>query len=389
MDIILFSFVFMFSPIRKSHPLLKIANRSLVDLPAPGNLSIWWNFGSLLGLCLIIQILTGLLLAIDYSPHIELAFSSVAHICRDVNYGWLLRNIHANGASAFFFCLYLHVARGIYYSSYYYVETWNLGVVILILTMATAFIGYLLPWGQIRFWGATVITNLFSAVPYLGKALVEWLWGGFGVANPTLTRFFALHFLLPFSIAAISALHLLFLHQTGSNNPLGLRSNSSKVPFHIYYTTKDVVGFLVLLTLLFLIAFFSPNMLTDPENFIPANPLVTPVHIKPEWYFLWAYAILRSIPNKLGGVIAIFAALLILFILPIINAQNSRRGNSFYPLSQLFFWALVRTTLLLTWIGGCPVEAPYENLGRAFTLLYFVLIIFPPVMIKTWDTLIK
>ncbi len=379
----------MFRPIRKSHPLFKIMNGSLVDLPAPGNLSIWWNFGSLLGLCLVIQIITGLLLAIDYSPHIDLAFSSVAHIRRDVNYGWLLRNVHANGASAFFFCLYLHIARGIYYGSYLYVETWNLGVIILILTIATAFIGYLLPWGQIRFWGATVITNLFSAIPYIGKSLVEWLWGGFGVANPTLTRFFALHFLLPFSIAALRVLHLLFLHQTGSNNPLGLNTNSAKVPFHIYYTTKDSVGFLLLLAILIAIAFFTPNLLTDPENFIPANPLVTPVHIKPEWYFLWAYAILRSIPNKLGGVVAIFAALLILFVLPIINITNARRGNSFYPMNQLFFWALVRTTLLLTWIGGCPVEAPYELLGQIFTTSYFILILLSPLLSLLWDNIIR
>ncbi len=379
----------MFRPIRKSHPLFKIMNGSLVDLPAPGNLSIWWNFGSLLGLCLVIQIITGLLLAIDYSPHIDLAFSSVAHIRRDVNYGWLLRNVHANGASAFFFCLYLHIARGIYYGSYLYVETWNLGVIILILTIATAFIGYLLPWGQIRFWGATVITNLFSAIPYIGKSLVEWLWGGFGVANPTLTRFFALHFLLPFSIAALRVLHLLFLHQTGSNNPLGLNTNSAKVPFHIYYTTKDSVGFLLLLAILIAVAFFTPNLLTDPENFIPANPLVTPVHIKPEWYFLWAYAILRSIPNKLGGVVAIFAALLILFVLPIINITNARRGNSFYPMNQLFFWALVRTTLLLTWIGGCPVEAPYELLGQIFTTSYFILILLSPLLSLLWDNIIR
>ena len=379
----------MFRPIRKSHPLFKIINGSLVDLPAPGNLSIWWNFGSLLGLCLVIQIVTGLLLAIDYSPHIDLAFSSVAHIARDVNYGWLLRNIHANGASAFFFCLYLHIARGIYYGSYFYIETWNIGVLILILTIATAFIGYLLPWGQMRFWGATVITNLFSAIPYVGKSLVEWLWGGFGVANPTLTRFFALHFLLPFAIAALRVLHLLFLHQTGSNNPLGLNSNSAKVPFHIYYTTKDSVGFLILFLGLMFIAFFSPNLLTDPENFIPANPLVTPVHIKPEWYFLWAYAILRSIPNKLGGVVAIFAALLILFTLPIINRTNTRRGNSFYPVNQLFFWLLVTITLLLTWIGGCPVEAPYEILGRLFTILYFLLILSFPFLSYSWDRAIK
>jgi len=374
----------MFSPIRKEHPVVKIINSSLVDLPAPRNFSTWWNFGSLLGLCLTIQIITGLLLTISYSPHIEIAFSSVAHITRDVNYGWALRNIHANGASAFFFCLYLHVGRGIYYGSYFLLETWNIGVVILILTIATAFIGYLLPWGQIRFWGATVITNLFSAIPYIGKALVEWLWGGFGVANATLTRFFALHFLLPFVIIAISVIHLLFLHQSGSNNPLGVNSSTTKIPFHSYYSYKDLVGFLMLFSLLIFIAFYSPNLLTDPENFIPANPLVTPVHIKPEWYFLWAYAILRSIPNKLGGVVAIFTALLILFIVPLTNKPKVT-GNRSYPINQSLFWSWVTTCILLTWIGGCPVEAPYENLGRIFTFIYFSYFILIPLLFKLWD----
>lgn len=374
----------MFSPIRKSHPAVKIINNSLVDLPAPINFSIWWNFGSLLGLCLGVQIITGLLLAIIYSPHIEIAFSSVAHISRDVNYGWILRNLHANGASAFFLCLYLHLGRAIYYRSFFLQETWNIGVLILILTIATAFIGYLLPWGQIRFWGATVITNLFSAIPYIGKMLVEWLWGGFGVANATLTRFFALHFLLPFAIAFLAIIHLLFLHQTGSNNPLGLNSNTSKIPFHNYYTVKDIVGFIILLSLLIFIVFFTPNILTDPENFIPANPLVTPVHIKPEWYFLWAYAILRSIPNKLGGVIAIFSALLILFIVPLINNIN-KFGNRIYPINQVLFWCWVITSILLTWIGGCPVEPPYEDLGKLFTFIYFSLYFIPPLVYVSWD----
>ena len=378
----------MFRPIRKTHPAIKVANGALVDLPAPRNLSIWWNFGSLLGLCLVIQIVTGLFLAMHYTPHVDLAFSSVAHITRDVNYGWLLRNIHANGASWFFICLYLHVGRGIYYGSYLYLETWNIGVVILILVMATAFIGYVLPWGQIRFWGATVITNLFSAIPYIGKTLVEWLWGGFAVDNATLNRFFAFHFILPFIVAAAAIIHLLFLHQTGSNNPLGLSSKPALIPFHSYYSTKDAVGFIVLLASLCLVSIFAPNILGDPENFIPANPLVTPVHIKPEWYFLWAYAILRSIPNKLGGVIAIFAALLILFIVPFINTQK-RRGNAFYPINQINFWSLVTVTILLTWIGGCPVEAPYEDLGRVFTALYFVLYLINPLLANFWDSLLN
>lgn len=374
--------------LRKSHPLAKIANNAVVDLPAPNNLSIWWNFGSLLGLCLIVQILTGLFLAIHYTPHIDLAFSSVAHITRDVNYGWLLRNLHANGGSWFFICLYLHIGRGIYYGSYLYLEVWNIGVIILIATIAAAFVGYVLPWGQIRFWGATVITNLLSAIPYIGPSLVEWLWGGFAVDNATLNRFFAFHFLLPFIIAALSAVHLLFLHQTGSNNPLGLSREGDKVPFHIYYTTKDTVGFIVLLIFLTSFALFAPNLIGDPENFIPANPLVTPLHIQPEWYFLWLYAILRSIPNKLGGVIAIFGALIILFFLPFIYPKY-RRGNTFFPINQILFWVLAAILLLLTWIGGRPVEDPYILLGQIFTALYFIYYIINPIIAIAWNHLIE
>nr|QXF29936.1 cytochrome b [Chloeia pocicola] len=376
----------MHSPIRKTHPLLKVVNNSFIDLPSPANISIWWNFGSMLGLCLVTQILTGIFLAMHYIPHIDLAFSSVAHISRDVNFGWLLRNIHANGASMFFICLYLHIGRGMYYGSYLYQETWNIGVILVILVMATAFMGYVLVWGQMSFWAATVITNLFSAIPYIGKTLVEWLWGGFAVDSATLTRFFALHFLLPFVLAALSILHLLFLHQTGSNNPLGLNSNSNKVPFHWYFSSKDTVGFLFLLLGLAILALLFPALLGDPENFIPANPLVTPTHIKPEWYFLWAYAILRSIPNKLGGVIAMFSALLILFSMPLTH-KSMRRGLTFYPLNQILFWCFIATTMLLTWIGGCPVESPYESLGQVFTFMYFSYYLVNPVTLKMWDSL--
>lgn len=260
-------------------------------------------------------------------------------------------------------------------------------MVIILLTMATAFVGYVLPWGQIRFWGATVITNLVSAVPYVGKRIVEWLWGGFAVDNATLNRFFAFHFLLPFIILGASVLHLLFLHQTGSNNPLGLVSDSNKVPFHIYYTVKDAVGFVVFLFRLLMIVLFFPTILGDPENFIPANPLVTPVHIKPEWYFLWAYAILRSIPNKLGGVVAMFSAILILFLLPYINTQP-RRGNRFYPLNQAIYWVMVSNALLLTWIGGRPVESPYEGLGQFFTGFYFLCFLLNPILAYTWEGLV-
>nr|YP_010944241.1 cytochrome b [Nectoneanthes uchiwa]WLW41607.1 cytochrome b [Nectoneanthes uchiwa] len=378
----------MFSPIRKSHPGIKIASGALVDLPAPANLSTWWNFGSMLGVCLVVQLITGLILSMHYSPHTDMAFSSVIHIMQDVNYGWILRYTHANGASWFFICIYLHIARGMYYGSYLYIETWNIGVILVVLVMAAAFVGYVLPWGQMSFWGATVITNLLSAIPYIGPALVEWVWGGFAVDNATLNRFFALHFLLPFIIAALSMIHLLFLHQTGSNNPLGIKSTMNMVPFHMYHTYKDLVGFTALLMSLTFIALFFPNILGDAENFIPANPLVTPIHIKPEWYFLWAYAILRSIPNKLGGVVAMFAAILILFALPLMS-RHKARGLAFYPAAQVMFWLLAADTILLTWIGGRPVEYPYEALGQVFTVLYFILHTAIPLSAQYWDNIIE
>nr|AFM44907.1 cytochrome b [Poecilia butleri] len=361
--------------LRKSHPLLKIANDALVDLPAPANISAWWNFGSLLGLCLIAQILTGLFLAMHYTSDISMAFSSVAHICRDVNYGWLIRNMHANGASLFFICIYLHIGRGLYYGSYLYKETWNIGVVLLLLVMMTAFVGYVLPWGQMSFWGATVITNLLSAVPYVGDTLVQWIWGGFSVDNATLTRFFAFHFLLPFIVAAATLVHLIFLHETGSNNPIGLNSDADKISFHPYFSYKDLLGFILLLTALIALALFSPNLLGDPENFTPANPLVTPPHIKPEWYFLFAYAILRSIPNKLGGVLALLASILVLMVIPFLHTSK-QRSLTFRPLTQLLFWLLVADVIILTWIGGMPVEHPFIIIGQIASFLYFFLFLF-------------
>lgn len=378
----------MFKPIRTSHPAIKHLNNAIIDLPAPNNISIWWNYGSLLGLCLVIQIATGLFLAIHYVPNIDLAFSSAAHISRDVNYGWILRSIHANGASIFFLFLYLHTGRGIYYNSYTLIETWNIGVILFLLTIATAFIGYVLPWGQIRFWGATVITNLFSAIPYIGKTLVEWIWGGFAVDNATLNRFYAFHFVLPFISVVFVILHFLFLHQTGSNNPLGLNGDRDRVPFHTYYTTKDALGYTLAFLFFIIIILFLPNLLTDPENFLLANPLVTPIHIIPEWYFLWVYAILRSIPNKLGGVLALFARLLILFILPITSTSNKQR-LAFYPISQFIFWSLIASWLILTWIGGCPVEDPYITIGQIFTSTYFAFFIINPLLISLWDNLCK
>ena len=378
----------MQKPLRTSHPLFKIANNALVDLPAPINISSWWNFGSLLGLCLIVQILTGLFLAIHYTADINLAFNSVNHICRDVNYGWLLRTLHANGASFFFICIYLHIGRGIYYSSYLFVPTWLVGVIILFLVIGTAFIGYVLPWGQISFWGATVITNLLSAIPYLGIDLVQWVWGGFAVDNATLTRFFTFHFILPFIVLAITIIHLLFLHQTGSNNPIGLNSNIDKIPFHPYFTYKDIVGFLVILIALILLTLINPYLLGDPDNFIPANPLVTPVHIQPEWYFLFAYAILRSIPNKLGGVIALVLSIAILAILPFYHLRKFR-GIQFYPINQILFWIIVVTVILLTWIGARPVEDPYVLIGQILTAVYFSYFLINPLVVKWWDNLLN
>nr|YP_010572568.1 cytochrome b [Chandozhinskia hastaticercus]UZH35933.1 cytochrome b [Chandozhinskia hastaticercus] len=378
----------MNKPMRTSHPLFKIANSALVDLPAPSNISAWWNFGSLLGLCLMIQIATGLFLAMHYTANIDLAFNSVAHICRDVNYGWFLRTLHANGASFFFICLYLHVGRGMYYGSYNYMHTWMTGVIILFLVMGTAFMGYVLPWGQMSFWGATVITNLLSAVPYLGTDLVQWVWGGFSVDNATLTRFFTFHFVLPFIVAAAVMIHLLFLHQTGSNNPLGLNSDVDKIPFHPYFSFKDVFGFIVMVATLIFLSLLEPYMLGDPDNFTPANPLVTPVHIQPEWYFLFAYAILRSIPNKLGGVIALVMSIAILLILPFYNS-NSFRGIQFYPLNQILFWSMTTIVILLTWIGARPVEDPYILTGQILTVLYFAYYLINPLVLMMWDKLVN
>nr|QMP96755.1 cytochrome b [Sphenodon punctatus] len=360
---------------RKHHLIIKVLNHAFVDLPSPSNISAWWNFGSLLGLCLIIQLITGVFLAMHYTADVSLAFSSISHICWNVNYGWLIRNMHANGASLFFICLYLHATRGLYYGSYLYKETWNIGAILLLTTMATAFVGYVLPWGQMSFWGATVITNLLSAIPYVGGTLVNWVWGGFSIDNATLTRFFTFHFLLPFVIMGMSIMHLVFLHETGSNNPTGMNSNSDKIPFHPYFSYKDLLGALMMLTVLLTLTLMYPNLLGDPENFTPANSLTTPPHIKPEWYFLFAYAILRSIPNKMGGwgVLALMLSILVLLIMPLVHTSK-QRSSMHRPISKILFWSLIYTIFILTWIGGQPVESPFILIGQMASVIYFLII---------------
>lgn len=358
--------------ILKTHPILSIVNGMVIDLPSPSNISYLWGFGSLLGLCLVIQIASGIFLAMHYTPHVDLAFLSVEHIMRDVNYGWLLRYVHANGASMFFIMVYLHIARGLYYGSYTKprVMLWNVGVIIFIVMMATAFLGYILPWGQMSFWGATVITNLISAIPYIGNDIVQWLWGGFSVSNATLNRFFSLHYLLPFILTALVIVHLIALHIDGSNNPVGIDSNIDKIPFHPYYSIKDLLGYAIFAIFFSFFVYFAPNLLGHPDNYIPANPLVTPAHIQPEWYFLFAYAILRSIPDKLLGVLALFASLVVLLALPHIHFSQVR-SLQFRPLSKFLYWFFVADFILLTYIGSQVVEEPWITIGQVSSIFYF------------------
>nr|ATA58329.1 cytochrome b [Bolivaritettix sikkinensis] len=374
--------------LRKTNPLAKIINKSLIDLPTPKNISMWWNFGSLLGLCLMIQLITGLFLAMHYTADIEMAFKSTIHICRNVNNGWLMRTLHMNGASMFFICLYLHVGRGLYYESFLLTETWTVGVIIMFLTMATAFIGYVLPWGQMSFWGATVITNLLSAIPYMGNQLVQWIWGGYAVDNPTLSRFLSLHFIMPFIIMVMVMMHLLFLHQTGSNNPLGLKNNQEKIPFHPFFSIKDSITMLMMIMIVMMISLYSPYMLGDPDNFIPANPLSTPPHIQPEWYFLFAYAILRSIPNKMGGVIALVMSIAIMMVLPFYK-KTPFQGLQFYPLNQIMYWTMIMTFIMLTWVGSQPVEIPYIMTSQVLTMMYFTYFLMNSWMLLLWNITIK
>jgi len=359
--------------ILKSHPLLKIVNSYVIDSPQPANISYLWNFGSLLGLCLVIQIVTGVTLAMHYTPSVLEAFNSVEHIMRDVNNGWLVRYLHSNTASAFFFLVYLHIGRGLYYGSYKSPRTltWAIGTVILIVMMATAFLGYVLPYGQMSLWGATVITNLMSAIPWIGQDIVEFIWGGFSVNNATLNRFFALHFLLPFVLAALVIMHLIAMHDTvGSGNPLGISGNYDRLPFAPYFVFKDLITIFIFFIVLSVFVFFMPNALGDSENYVMANPMQTPPAIVPEWYLLPFYAILRSIPNKLLGVIAMFAAILALMVMPITDLSKLR-GVQFRPLSKVAFYIFVANFLVLMQLGAKHVETPFIEFGQISTVLYF------------------
>lgn len=357
--------------------ILSFVSSHIVDYPTPVNLNYLWSFGSTAGLCLVIQIISGIFLAMHYTPHIDYAFDSVEHIMRDVNNGWLIRYTHANGASMFFIVVYCHIFRGLYFGSYIKPRgaLWASGVIIFLLMMATAFMGYVLPWGQMSFWGATVITNLFSAIPVVGDSIVTWLWGGFSVGNATLNRFFSLHYLMPFVIVGAVIVHLSLLHKDGSNNPLGINNTVDTVSFYPYFYVKDLFSFFIFAFVFGLLVFFYPNALGHPDNYIPANPMSTPAHIVPEWYFLPFYAILRSIPDKLGGVVAMISAILVLLLLPLTNTAEVRSGK-FRPIFAFSFWFLVSDFLLLGWIGQKPVESPYIEIGMGATIFYFVYLLF-------------
>lgn len=353
---------------RKSLPIVKILNASLIDLPAPSNITHLWNLGSLLGICLTLQILTGIFLAMHYRSNISVAFNCVDHIIRDIWSGWLVRLLHANGASLFFIAIYIHIGRALYFRSFTLKITWRRGVLIFLISILTAFLGYVLPWGQMSYWGATVITNLLSAIPYIGTILVEWVWGGFSVRNSTLGRFFSLHYLFPFLILGLVICHLVFLHENKSSNPLGIQNSTDKIPFHPYFSIKDITRGLLIFIIFIFINLSRPFLFIDPDNFTPANPLVTPVHIQPEWYFLFAYAILRAIPNKLGGVIALLLSILILLVFLLINKKSQHAKSH---IQSLRFWNLTLVFFFLTWLGIKPVEEPYLTLRIIFTLSYF------------------
>jgi len=356
-------------------PVISTLTNHLIDYPTPSNFNYWWNYGSTAGIFLVVQLITGIFLAMHYTPHVDMAFNSVEHIMRDVNNGWFLRYTHANGASFFFLVVYVHIFRGLYYGSYVKPRAWvwNMGVVLFVLMMATAFLGYVLPWGQMSFWAATVITNLFSAIPAVGPSIVEWLWGGFAVDNATLNRFFSLHYLLPFAIVGVVLIHLSLLHVKGSNNPIGVHGSIDKIPFYPYFFIKDVAGWLFFLLACFLFISYAPNYLGHTDNYIEANAMVTPAHIVPEWYFLPFYAVLRAIPDKLGGVIAMAAAIVSLFFLPVLN-RSEIRSSTFRPIHRKFFWLFVLDWVVLGWIGGNLPETPYTEIGLCATIFYFMYI---------------
>nr|DBA43908.1 TPA_asm: CYTB [Bombus perplexus] len=376
----------MISPIYKIH-MLNLP-MSFINLPTPININYLWNFGSMLGMFLMIQIISGLFLSMHYCPNINIAFNSISNIMKDMNSGWLIRLIHMNGASFYFLIMYLHIARNLFYYSFKLYQVWSIGVSILFLSMATAFLGYVLPWGQMSFWGAMVITNLISAIPYIGQFTVEWIWGGFSINNDTLNRFYSFHFILPFIILMMVFMHLIILHITGSSNPIHSKINIYKINFHPYFSIKDLITIILTFILFMLINLQLPYILGDPDNFKMANPMITPIHIKPEWYFLFAYSILRTIPNKLGGVLMLFMSIFILYLIPLLNLNNLK-NNKFYFINKIFYWWFINIFIMLTWLGGQMIEYPYTNLNLLFTSLYFLYLIFSFMLNNIYDILLK
>nr|QDO71844.1 cytochrome b [Brachidontes mutabilis] len=378
----------MSKPFRKRHWLLKMFSYGLYDLPCPINLSVWWSFGSMLGLCLTIQIVTGFMLSLYYIPHADMAFDSVIYIMRNVHKGWMVRSIHSNGASMFFICIYIHIGRGLYYGSYMDKAVWNVGILLYLMLSAEAFLGYVLPWGQMSYWGAVVISSMLTAIPYVGQTMAEWLWGGYVVNTRTLTRFYSFHFIVPFLMIVVVLLHLFYLHEKGSNNPLGVSSDSMLIPFHPCYTVKDIFGFVCMVFVLMFFVCVKPEMLGNPLNYIPADSMKTPVHIQPEWYFLFAYTILRSIPHKAGGIVAMLASILVLAVMPFVHTGKFR-GLAFYPIHQMLFWAFISVFLGMTAVGMRPVMEPVYSVGQVLSVIYFGLILFIPLSLFIWDKLIS
>nr|QTT57973.1 cytochrome b [Plectrocnemia sp. 1 YW-2021a] len=373
----------------KNNPLINILNKNVMKLPIPSNISFLWNFGSLMGMCLMIQLISGILLSMHYAANINFSFDMMNHIYRNVNYGWLFRIIHSNGASMFFIFIYIHIGRNLYYESYQNKMTWNSGIILLFMLMGTAFLGYVLPWGQMSFWGATVITNLISVIPYVGSNITEWIWGGYSINNATLNRFFSIHFMLPFIMIGMIMIHLIFLHKESSNNPLNLNKMMDKIQFNPYFMWKDMIGMLITFMMFLMFSMKLPFLLNDFDNFIESNPMVTPTHIKPEWYFLFAYAILRSIPNKVGGVIALVMSISILFFMPLILKKKLILGNNYFFMSKFIFWILIMNFMLLSWIGQNPVEFPYIFLGQTLSITYFLIFFFMDWMNLMWKLILK